>query len=112
MSTFRVSTHFTIGGLELPPGDEREARAARVEAILRDGLSRCATIDGFIVARQMRPWNPERVEPDLAEEVTITGTDREAVFTAYRNDPAHLAMVEELKKLGWATWRIVVYQIA
>lgn len=115
MPTFRISGHFTVGGLDVPPGPKREARVTQVEAILREGLSQCSTINGFFVGRQMRPWTDKRhdglPEPDIAEEVTICGEDREAVFATYRNDPAHLNMIAQLKALGCATWQVVVYQI-
>ena len=85
MGTFRISGHFTVGDLSLKPGPERERRIIEIEKILNEGLSRCTSIDRFFVARQMRPWNETRrdglTEPDVVEEVTISGPDREAVFT-------------------------------
>jgi hypothetical protein len=111
MSRYRVSGQFTVGPIDLPK-PEREARVAMVEGILNKGLGNCTTIESFIVARQMRPENPNKLEPDLAEEVTIVGEDREAVFTAYRNDPGHANMVNELSPLDWLTWNVIVYQIS
>jgi len=110
MKTYRVSGHFTVGPRELT-GEAREEMVRKVEEVLREGLSACTTIKGFVVARQMRPPNPNKLEPDLCEEVTIEGEDREAVFTTYRNDPSHLGMVKVLAALYGVTWTVVVYEL-
>lgn len=111
MARYRVSGHFIVGGLDLPPGDEREARIQRLETILKQGFGQCTTIESFVVARQMRPWNPSKVEPDLVEEVTIVGDNREAIFTTYRNDPGHLYVVRKLAEISWVKWTIAVYEL-
>jgi len=111
MALFRVSGHFSVGGIPLSHA-ERETYVEKVAEILERGLSNCKTIKKFVVARQMRPPNPSKNEPDLAEEITVEGADRSAVFETYRNDPAHLSMVAELARLEWLTWSIVVYQIS
>jgi hypothetical protein len=108
---YRVSGHFSVGGLEIPAGALREQRVAYVEEILREGLEKCTTIQEYVVARQMRPVNVTKAEPDLVEEVTIEGDDREAVFTTYRNDPGHLEMVTRLAAIPWLVWSTVVYQV-
>jgi hypothetical protein len=116
MPQYSITGHFTVAGLNVPPGPERERRIEVVREILEQGLSKCASIDRHFIGRQMRPWNTGRddglPEPDLVEVIEITGDSPAAVFETYRDDPSHANMVKKLRALGWAKWQVVVCEMA